>query len=148
MTLLSSQFSLNRQHGSNQVVYFKIFSKVTLRCSVLNFLWNDRWFKPSSLFLDFPKNDITLLSSQFLLKRQHGSNQIVHFYIFWKSTLRCSVLNFFWKDNMVETKNSISKFYQKWHDGIQFSIFAEKRTLFKPSSLFVNFLKNDIILSS
>ena len=78
ITLFSSQFSLKRQHGSNQVVYFLIFSKVTLRWSVLNFLWNDRWFEPSSLILDFLKNDITLLSSQFFLKRQHDSNQVVH----------------------------------------------------------------------
>ena len=52
------------------------------------------WFKPSSLFVNFPKNDITLLSSQFFLKRQHGSNQVVYFQNFSKMTLRYSVLSF------------------------------------------------------
>ena len=136
---INTYSSLKRQHGSNRVVYFWIFSKMTLRCSVLNFFWKcnigqskysiskfslkwhyplqfsifsqkTTWFKPSSLFLDLLKSEITLFSSQFFLKRQHLSNQGVHFYIFSKVILRCSVLNSFWKDNIIQTKKSFSKF--------------------------------------
>ena len=52
---------------------------MTLRYSVLNSLWKDNVVKPSSLFLNFLKNDITLLSSKFSLKKQDGSNQVVYF---------------------------------------------------------------------
>ena len=41
ITLFSSQFSLKRQHCSNEALYFLFFSKLRLRYSVLNFLWKD-----------------------------------------------------------------------------------------------------------
>ena len=80
------------------------------------------------------------------LKKQHGSNRIVNFYVFSKMTLCCSVLIFLWKDNMLQTKHSISKFSQKWDDVFQFSIFFENTRCFKPSSLVMYFRKNDITL--
>ena len=52
---------------SHYAVQFSFFSEKTT------------WFKPSSLYLSFPKNDIALFSSEFSLKRQHGSNQVVYF---------------------------------------------------------------------
>ena len=61
-------------------------------------------------------------------------------------TLSYSVLSFLGKDNMVQTKESIAKFSQKWHCAVQFSIFSEKTTWLKPSSLFLNIFKNDIPL--
>ena len=45
---------------------------------------------------------------------------------------------------MVQTKQSISKFSQKSYYAIQFSIFPGKTAMFKPSIIFLNFLKNDI----
>ena len=49
---VNTQFSLKRQHGSSQVAFLKIFSKMTLCYSV---------------------------NTHLSLKRQHGSNQVVHF---------------------------------------------------------------------
>ena len=99
ITLFSSQFSPKTQLVSNELVCFWIFLKMTWRYSVLYFL-----FKPSSPFLHFLNNDITLFHSQFFLKRQHGWDQVVYFWILSKITWCYSVLNFRWKDNMVQTK--------------------------------------------
>ena len=52
---------------------------VCVSTSAKSGLQKTTWFKPSSLFVNFPKNDIKLFSSQFSLKRQHGSNQVVYF---------------------------------------------------------------------
>ena len=52
---------------------------VCVSTSAKSGLQKTTWFKPSSLFVNFPKNDIRLFSSQFSLKRQHGSNQVVYF---------------------------------------------------------------------
>ena len=68
--------------------------------------------------------------------------------MFSKMTLGYSVLNFLWKENMVQSKKSFCKFSQKWHYPIQFSIFSEKTVSIKSSSPFLNFLKNDITLFS
>ena len=57
-------------------------------------------------------------------------------------TLGTSVLNFPWKYNMVQTKESISKFPQKWHCVLQFSISLENTTCFKARSRFLSFVKN------
>ena len=131
--LVNTPFSLKRHHGSKEVVYFKIFSKITLTCSILNFFWKHNiaqikvsiskfsqkwhctaqfsvfsekrtWFKASSLFLNFLKNHSRLFIFQFSLKREHGLNQEVCLWFFSKMTLRCPVLNFLWKDNIVQTK--------------------------------------------
>ena len=145
ITLFSSQFSLKRQQGSNQAVHFSFSQKWHYALQFSIFSKNTTRFKWISLFLNFLENDMTIFSSLFFLKIQEGSNQVVRFYIFSTMTLRCSILNFFWKDNMVETN---SEFYQKSHGAIQSSIFAEKTTWFKTSRLFVNFLKNDTMLLS
>ena len=49
---------------------------------------------------------------------------------------------------MVQTKKSISKFSQKLPYAVHFSVFSEKTAWFKPSTLFLNFFKNDIRLLS
>ena len=84
----------------------------------------------------------------FFLIKQSGLNQAVYFYISSKTTLRYSVFNFPLKDNIVETKYSISNFSKNWHYTIQFYILRSETTWFKRCSLFLSFLKNDIILFS
>ena len=57
------------------------------------------------------------VNTQFPLKREHGSGQVVYFQIFYK-----------------------------WHYSVQFSNFSEKPTWFKPITLFLIFYTNDITL--
>ena len=104
ITLFSSQFSLKRQQGSNQAVHFSFSQKWHDDIQFPIFSENTRGFKPSSPFLHFLNNDITLFHSQFFLKRQHGWDQVVYFWILSKIRWCYSVLNFRWKDNMVQNK--------------------------------------------
>ena len=120
----SSQLSLTKQHDSNQVVLFKIFSEMIFCDSVINFLWKNNLAERKYSFF---RSTLILYS---------------------KMTFCYSFLNFLWKDNMVQSKKSFSKFSLTWQFTSQFSLFAEKRTLFKPSSLFLIFLENDILLYS
>ena len=57
---------------------------MTLCQSVLNFLLNNNMVQTKKFIFTFLKNDITLFSSQFSVKRQHGSNQEVDLQIFSK----------------------------------------------------------------
>ena len=106
------------------------------------------WFKPSSLFRSFLKSEIGLFSSKLSLKIKHGSNQLLYIQSYSKWRLHYSVLNFLWKDSIVPTNYSLSKFTQKWDYVAQLAIFSEKTTWFKPNSPLVDFLKNDITLFS
>ena len=121
---------------------------MTVAYSVLSFLWKDNMVQTNQFISKYFQKWHPLFGSQLSMKGQNGCNGLVYFQICSEIPLCYSVLNFLRKDNMVQTRESISKFSLTWYEAIQFSVFSEKKRWFKPSSLFLNFLKSDIRLFS
>ena len=85
-TILSALLS-KAKSGLQKTTWFKPSSLFVnfLKNDIMLFSWHlmfsekTTWFKPSSPFLNFVRSHIMLFSFQFSLRRQHGWNEVVHF---------------------------------------------------------------------